>query len=123
MDVFNFPISFSVSTVIETDVAEKTEPRKAAFNKFSAVKSCRKKKKYNPPHSNKGMDTPKQAMINDFKPVLFNSFISVSIPAVNINIITPISAVFTRKSELSKIPKPLGPSIMPATSAPTTCGI
>ena len=37
--------------------------------------------------------------------------------------ITPISAVLTRKSDSPIRPKQLGPSSRPAISAPTTCGI
>ena len=53
-------------------------------------------------------------------PVSFSSCMSVSMPAVNMSMITPISAVFTRKSVLWSTPKPLGPMMMPASSAPTT---
>ena len=55
---FNFPISFKVSTVIETEVAENTEPTNAALSKFIVVKSRRKNKKYNPPHKISGTKTP-----------------------------------------------------------------
>ena len=70
-----------------------------------------------------GTSTPITAMTQACRPVCFISSRSVSIPARNMMRMTPISAVLTRKSELSNTPNPLGPRMMPASRAPTTWGI
>ena len=75
-----------------------------------------------PPQPIIGTATPKTAIKQAAGPVCLSSFISVSIPAIKRSIITPISAVFVRKSDSWSIPIPLGPKRMPAISAPTTCG-
>ena len=121
--VFSLPISFSVSTVMETEVAENTEPIKADFSRLYAVNSPpQKKTKYSPPQRSRGVNTPSTAITLACTPVSFSSFMSVSMPAVNISMITPISAALTKKSVLSSTPKPLGPMMMPASRAPTTWG-
>ena len=60
------------------------------------------------------------AITNAVGPVFLSSEMSVSRPARNISIITPISEAFKRKSVSSTKPNMLGPSIMPANRAPTT---
>ena len=59
-------------------------------------------------------------MTKALPPVSFKSFMSVSMPAVNMSIITPISAVFLMKSVISIKPRQLGPRMIPASKAPTT---
>ena len=95
--VFNFPSSFNVSTVILTDVAVKMIPIKIFCKKIEqdasdAIKSglLKNQAAANPPIS--GTTTPNNAIIKEAFPLSFNSLISVSIPAQNINTITPISA-------------------------------
>ena len=74
------------------------------------------------PPSN-GTITPIMAMMNEAKPVFFSSSRSVSMPALNIRMITPSSAAFTRKSVSPTQLRQLGPTSTPAISAPTTCGM
>ena len=91
--VFNFPISFKVSTVILTEVAVNIIPMNTfcnmALTSFPLLNILAIK---NPP--TRGIITPSTAIINDALPVFFNWLISVSKPAVNISTITPNSASF-----------------------------
>ena len=68
------------------------------------------------------MITPKNATAKQARPLFLRSSILVSRPAINIRIITPISAVLVRKSVLATMPRQLGPRTIPAIRAPTTCG-
>ena len=67
--------------------------------------------------------TPIIAMMNEANPVFFSSSRSVSMPALNIRMITPSSAALTRKSVSPTQLSTLGPTRTPAISAPTTCGM
>ena len=73
------------------------------------------------PPSN-GTTTPNAATIREAFPVFFSSFISTSVPALNIMIITPISARSWINSDSWITPRTAGPRIRPASNAPTTCG-
>ena len=126
--VFNFPNSFSVSTVILTEVAVSTIPIKIFWRKMLPPASdaimpglLKKYARANPPAS--GTSTPQSAMIKDAFPLAFNSLISVSRPAQNIRTITPSSATALIKFVSVNTPHMAGPKISPAISAPTTCGI
>ena len=121
--VFSLPISLRVSTVILTDVAVKITPMKMFCSKMLALASdsdsvLNAMASRNPPA--KGTSTPISAMINDARPVFFSSLMSVSIPAVNINTITPISDTFSMKLTSPNTFRAAGPSTKPASKAPTT---
>ena len=66
--------------------------------------------------------TPSTAMNRAVGPVRFSCWISVSSPAMNMSMSTPISAVCMMNSVDSITLKQLGPSMMPASNAPTTWG-
>ena len=121
---FKTPNSFNVSTVILTDVAVMITPmnifcqNRLDISGFcSVLKKCAKKK---PPPS--GTNTPSRAMTNDASPAFFSSCKSVSRPALNIRTITPNSAKLLIREFRSTTSSNIGPKIMPAANAPTTCG-
>ena len=126
--VLSLPISFRVSTVIETEVAVRMTP----MNRFCRYNGADRPEliipgrlkyfatKY-PPIS--GTMTPIKAMTKDAFPVRFNSWTSVSSPAVNISTMTPISAESLINCVSEMTFSIAGPRISPAKSAPTTCGI
>ena len=118
--VESLPISFKVSTVMLTDVAVNTTPINTFCKKVSGSGLKNAARKYPP---KRGTTTPKQAMTKDALPDFFSSAISVSKPAVNINTMTPISAIWSRKTVSCIMPSIVGPSNRPATRAPTTWGM
>ena len=87
-------------------------------NDVIIVASVRKYATTNPPP--KGTSTPHTAITIEATPHFFSPFISVSSPAQNIRIITPISATFLIKSTSWIIPNNAGPRRSPAKSEPTT---
>ena len=122
---FNLSISLRVSTVILTDVAVSIVPINIfCKNTFELSENdiIPSRLKYdatkNPP--NRGTIIPSKAMKKEALPEFFNSTISVSIPAKNINKITPISASCVKNSVSCTIFNIAGPSISPANKAPTT---
>lgn len=128
--LFNFPSSFSVSTVMPTLVAVRMTPTKNA-----SIHCPGRKINPTPNPSASGSKTPPMAMRNAFSPVRRISFRSVSSPAENMTSTTPISAkvpsglsaVFCMgKSHPSKVsfpkiaPQMDGPISTPARINPST---
>ena len=125
---FNLPSSFNVSTVILTDVAVRITPMNTFCNTIlvltfdSIIPGRLKNHAVAKPPAN-GTNTPITAIIVAAFPHFFNSFTSVSMPAQNIRITTPTSAVCVKNSVCGIILNTAGPSSKPANNAPTTCGI
>ena len=71
----------------------------------------------------RGTITPITAITAEATPHFFSSCTSVSRPALNISTITPISATLLIRLVSPIHPRQAGPSISPASSAPTTWGI
>ena len=115
----SFPSSFKVSTVILTEVAVKTIPINilcTVLLTFTISSFLNISATANPPKS--GIITPNEAIINDAFPLSLSSSILLSKPAVNMSTITP----WLINSVSFKILNIAGPSIKPASNAPTTCG-
>ena len=70
-----------------------------------------------------GTSTPAQAIRVAFRPDFFSSFRLVPRPASNISMITPISAIFDRKSDSCTKPNTAPPIRRPARISPTTSGM
>ena len=122
--LLSFPSSFSVSTVMLTEVAVRITPTNTSCRNVGADNPESAVPKQNaviaPPTS--GTITPHRAMTVLATPHFFISRISVSSPAANMSTITPISdrllstGVLSREIRL----RHTGPSTIPAISAPTT---
>ena len=122
--VSSLPISFSVSTVMLTEVAVKIVPT----NTFSSIPLLSMSPAAAAPHASaapitSGTSTPSSATQKPAFPLCFNSLMSVPIPAENIRTMTPSSLSWEMNSVSVRTFRPAGPKIRPASSAPTTCGI
>ena len=118
------PSSFSVSTVMLTEVAVSTVPRKTFSKKvFPGSHPAFPASQPKPVPIAMGTSTPHRATRNPAFPAFFNSRRSVPIPAVKRITMTPSSLSCERNSVSDRTLNIAGPSTSPARSAPTTRGI
>lgn len=122
--VSSLPISFSVSTVMLTEVAVRMVPMNTSSkNPLVSIMPVRSANIASPVPRTSGTITPSRATRKPALPLCFSSWISVPMPAENISTITPNSLSWVRNSVSDSTFSIAGPRISPATSAPTTCGI
>ena len=118
------PSSLSVSTVMLTEVAVSTVPKKMFSRKvFPGSQPACPASQPKPVPISMGTSTPHSATKKPAFPAPRSSRRSVPIPAVNKITMTPSSLSWERNAVSDRIFSAAGPRISPASSAPTTRGI